>query len=86
MAALKLTRNALHKSEMEHHGKFGHTLGWIHIIDFMSRIDIYYTACCLENQNVARTIIGLQGIKYCIQYLGINPHKTIIYPSNYYYG
>ena len=36
--SLPLTGNALHKLEMEYHGKFGHTLGRIHHIALMSII------------------------------------------------
>ena len=42
MDALILTVNVFHKSEMEYHGKFGHTLGSIQHIALMSRIDICY--------------------------------------------
>ena len=52
----------------------------------MSIIEICYTAFCLETQTVAPTIPGFQGIKICIQYMDISPHKPIFYPSNYYYG
>ena len=41
MAALPLTVNSLHKSEMEYHGKIGHTLGRIQHISLISRIDIF---------------------------------------------
>ena len=41
MAALPLTVDALHKSEMEYHGKFGHTLGRIQHIALMSRLDVF---------------------------------------------
>ena len=44
MAALPLTENALHKSEMEYNGKFGHTIGRIQHISLMIIIDICYTA------------------------------------------
>ena len=40
MAALPFTGNALHKSEMEYHDKFGHTLGKIQHIALISIIDI----------------------------------------------
>ena len=40
MAAFPLTENALHKAEMEFHGKFGHTIERIQYIDIMSRIEI----------------------------------------------
>ena len=86
MAALPLPVNALHKSQMEHHGKFGNTIGRIQHIDLMSRIGIYYTACRLSNQIVAPNIPGFQVIKHCIQYLASNPHKPIFYTSNYHYG
>ena len=71
---------------MEYNGKFGHTLGRIQHIAIMNRIDIGYTALCTGNQTVAPTIPGLQGLKFCIQYLPNNPHKPIFYPSNYYDG
>ena len=48
MAELTLTGNDLNKSEMEHHGKLGHTIGQIQHIYFISRIDIFYTAYCLQ--------------------------------------
>ena len=47
MSVLTLTVNALHKAEMEYHGKFGHTLVRIQHIDIMSRIEIFYATCCL---------------------------------------
>ena len=71
---------------MKYNGKFGHNLGRIQHIALMSRIYIYYTACCLETQTVAPTIPDFQGIKRCIQYMDIHPHKTIFYLSNYYDG
>ena len=40
----------------------------------------------MENQTVAPTIPGFQGINSCIQYLASNPHKPIFYSFNYYYG
>ena len=86
MSALTLTRNAPHKAQMEHHGKFGHTLGQIQNITPMSIINICYTACRLKNQTVATTITGFQGIKLCIQYLASKTHEPILYPSNYYNG
>ena len=48
MATLPLTVNALHKAEMEYHGKFGHTLGIIQHIALISIIDIFYATCRLE--------------------------------------
>ena len=41
MAEIPLTGNAFHKSEMEYHGKFGHTLGRIQHISPMIRIEIF---------------------------------------------
>ena len=41
MTAIPLTGYALHKSEMEYHGKFGHTLGSIQHITLVSTIDIF---------------------------------------------
>ena len=84
MAALPLTRNALRKAEIEYHGKFGHTLGRIHHIFLMNRIGICYTACHMATQIVAPTFPGFQGINFCIQYMASNPHKPILYLSNYY--
>ena len=86
MAAFPLTGHALHKTEMEYNGKFGHTLGRIQHIALMIRIDLYYATCNLATQTVAPTLPGFQGIKRYIQYLDINPHKPIFYPFNYYYG
>ena len=86
MVAFPLTENALHKSEMEYHGKFGHALGRIRHISLMSRIGICYATCRLENQTVAPTLPGFQGIKRCVQYLASHPHKPIFYPSNSYDG
>ena len=59
MNALSLTVYALHKAEMEYHGKFGHTIGRIQHISLMSRIDIYYATCSLSTQNLAATITDL---------------------------
>ena len=36
MAALPLTGNAFHKTEIEYHGKFGYTLGMIQHISLIS--------------------------------------------------
>ena len=44
IAVITLTVNALHKSEIEYNGKFGHNLGRIQNISIMSRIDICYIA------------------------------------------
>ena len=41
MAALPITWNALHKSEMEYNGKFIHTLGRIQHIALMNILDIF---------------------------------------------
>ena len=86
MAALPLTGYALHKSEMEYNGKFGHTIVRIQHIALMSKIDIFNTSCCLETQTVAPTLTGLKGIKSCIKYLASNPHKTLFYAYNFYDG
>ena len=86
LAALPLTGHALHKAEMEYHGKFVHTLGRIQHIALMSRIDLFYATCRLETQTVAPTLSGFQGIKQCVQYLASHPHKPIFHPSDYYYG
>ena len=77
MAALPLTRNALHKSEMEYHGNFGHTIERIQHICLISRIAICYTTCNISTQTVAPTLPGFQGIKCCVQYLDSHPHKPI---------
>ena len=58
---------------MEYHGKFGNTFGRIQNIYIMSRIDIFYIACCLETQTVAPTITGFQGIKRSPFMGGFNP-------------
>ena len=41
MAEIPLTGNAFHKSEMEYHGKFGHTFGRIQHISLIIRIEIF---------------------------------------------
>ena len=69
LAALPLTEHALHKAEMEYHGKFGHTLGRIQHIDIMSRIDLCYANFRLYNQTVGPTLPDFQGIKSWVQYL-----------------
>ena len=86
MGALQLTGHALHKTEMEYHRKFGHTLGRIQHIYIMIMIDICYTNCHTATQNVTPTLPGFQGIKRCVQYMDIHPHKIIFDPSNSYYG
>ena len=63
MATLTLTGYVLHKAEMEHHGKFGYTLGRIKHNDLMSSIDICYATFSLANQTVAPTLPGFQGIR-----------------------
>ena len=84
MATLILTVHALHKAEMEYHGKFWHTLERIQHIALMSIIYICYETCRLETQTVVPTLPGFQGIKICVQYLDSLPHKPIFYPSKYY--
>ena len=64
MAAPPLTGYALHKVEMEYHGKFGHVLGRVQYIDTMSRIDIFNATFCLSTQTMASTLPGFQGINY----------------------
>ena len=86
MDALPLTGHALHKSEMEYHGQFGHTLGRIQNIALMSIIELFYASCSLSNQTVAPTLPDFQGINRCVQYMDSHPHKPIFYPSNYYDG
>ena len=71
---------------MEYHGKFGHTLGIIQHIALMSIIDLYYETCSLSTQTVAPTLLVFQGIKICVQYLAIHPHRPIFYPYNSYDG
>ena len=78
--------NSLHKSEMEYHGKIVHILGRIQKISLMSIIEICYINYPLATQTVAPTLSGFQGTNRCIQYLDSCPHKSILYPSNYYDG
>ena len=66
LAALTLIGHALHKAEIEYHGKFGHTLGRIQHIALMSRIDLFYATCSLATKNVAPTLPGFKGIKRCV--------------------
>ena len=54
----------------------------IQLIACMNIIALYYATCSLANQNVASTLPGFQGIKSCVQYLAIHPHKPIFYPSS----
>ena len=77
MAALPLTGHAIHKAEMEYHGKIGHTLVRIQHIALMSRIRVSYTTFRLSTQTVSPTLPGLQGINLCVQYIASHPHKTI---------
>ena len=86
MAEFLFTGNAVRKEEMDYHGKFGHTIGWIQNIAIMRIIEIFYTAYYMGTQTVAHALPGLQYIKICIQYLASHPHKPIFYPSTYYYG
>ena len=65
---------------MEYHGKYEHTIGRIHHISIMIRIDIFYTVLCLGTQNVAPTLPGFQGLKFFIHYMDIHPLKPILYP------
>ena len=71
---------------MEHHGKFGHTIRQIQKTALMSRIDICYKIYRLENQTVAPTLPGFQGLNICLQYLASHPYKSTFYPSNSYDG
>ena len=86
MSTLPLTRNVLHKAEMEYHGKFGHTRVRIQRIAIMSRIDIFCATCLLATHTVSHTIPGFQVTKRCVQYLASYPQKPILHPSNYYDG
>ena len=86
MVVLTLTVNSPHKSDIEYHGKFGHTLGQIQNIALMSRIGICYTTCHLATQTGTPNLPGFQGIKRCIKYLASKPHKYIFNPSTYYDG
>ena len=63
MAALPLTLHALHKVEMEFHGKFGHTLGRIQRIALMSIIDLCYATFFIATHTVAPNIPDFRGIK-----------------------
>ena len=77
-AALPLTVNAFHKTEMEYHGKLGHTLGRIQHIDHMSIIELCYATRRLSTQIVAHTIPGFQGIKRCVQYPDSHSQKLYL--------
>ena len=75
MDELPLIGNALHKAEMEYHGRFGHTLGRIQRIALMSIIDLCYATFFIANHTVAPNLPDFQGIKRCAQYLASHPHK-----------
>ena len=62
MAILSLTRNSLHKAEMECNGKFLHTIGRIQNIYPMIRIEIFYATCSIATQDVADTILMMAQI------------------------
>ena len=84
MAALPLTGHAIHKSEMEYHGKFGHTLERVRHIAIICRIELCYETYCLSTQTIAPNLPGFQGIKRCVQYLASRQHKPLIFASNSY--
>ena len=46
-------------------------------IDLMSRIDISYTACHMETQNLAHALTGFQGLKRFIKHLSSHPNNPI---------
>ena len=71
---------------MEYHIKYVHTLGRIQHIAFMSRINLCYATCRLDNQALAPTLNGFQVIKRCVQYMASHPHKSIFYSSYSYDG
>ena len=86
MAAFTLTVNYLHKKEMEYDGKSGHNIGRDQPIAIMSRMDIYYSTCCLSTQTFSPTLTGLQSIKRCVKYLVSHPRKPIFFNSYSYDG
>ena len=86
MDVIPLTGNSVHKTEMEYHGKFGHTFGRIKHIALMNRLSICYTTCHLATQTVSPTIPSFQVIKRYVEHLASNPRKPIFYPYNYYDG
>ena len=86
MAALPLTVNFLHKSEMGYHGKNSHTLGKVQHISHMSRLDVYYSTYRLATQTMELNCPSLQGVKRRFQYLASHSHKLILYHYNYYDG
>ena len=86
MSELPITGKALHKVETEYHGKFGPKIGRIQKIDPMSNIDNCYKTCLLATQTAETNIPYFQGIKLCVKYLSIHPHKTVFYPYSFYDG
>ena len=78
MDALSLTRHAVSQAEMEYNVKFGHTLGRIHHISIVIRIDICYTVFHLGTQTVVTTIPYFQGLKHSIKYLDSHPNDPYI--------
>ena len=86
MVVIPLIGSALHKKENDYQIKFGHTIGRIHHIAIVRRIDIFYTSCRLVTQTMAPKFPGFEGLNRCIYYLDTQPHKPIFYPYNYYEG
>ena len=84
MAAVPLTVNSLHKSEMKYHGKFGNTIGRIHHISIIRSIYIFYTDYCLRTQTVSNTLPYFKGLRIFIQYITTLPYKQVLYHSNSY--
>ena len=56
MAAIALTGNGFNKSEREYTRKFGQVIGRVQHISIITRIDVFYTKCCLGTQIVASTL------------------------------
>ena len=52
----------------------------------MMIIDLFNATCRLSTQTMAPTLPGSQGIKHCVRYMAIQPHKPIFYTSSYYDG
>ena len=52
----------------------------------MSRVDLFCETCSLATKTVAPTLPGFKGIKRCVLYMAIHPHKPIFYPYDYNYG
>ena len=86
MAALILTRHALHRVEMYYKKQFGRTIRRVQHIFLMSRNEIGYTTCHLKTQTVAPTLTGFQDIKCCVRYMASHPPKPIFFPSDSYDG